>query len=57
MASKLPQLILPKREVEVKRTLKKAISKEINILKTKERNLKSQPLKNKLAIICCFFYI
>ena len=36
LALKQPQLILSKREIEVKRTLKKVISEEINILKTKK---------------------
>jgi hypothetical protein len=40
MVSKPLQLILPKREIEVKRTLKKVILKEINILKTKEKSPK-----------------
>ena len=40
MVSKPPHLILPKREIEVKRTLKKVILKETNILKTKERSPK-----------------
>ena len=38
MVSKPPQLILPKREIKEKRTLKKVILKGINILKTKERS-------------------